>query len=295
MRTEQIGTRGSLLTFDDDISLYLISGSRFHLLCDTHLGSESMDQVSLLLSRDPKPDQVLIFNSHSDWDHIWGNGSFPDSLIIGHESCRRRMKERGVFDLIQNASLTRGRVELIPPNLTFSDALTLEDEGIRFCYTPGHTSDSSTCYDQHDRILYLGDLVEDPIPYLDDADLDRYLSTLDSLLNHQATILVSAHSGIVTRDLIKKNIAYIQAVRDEIPVSSDLIGTSQEVHLWNLNMRMVHRFESVARERFAAQFSLVHLLTKAGDLHVVQPEHLAMVLEQYLSSLQSGSLDEHPC
>ena len=270
MKVEQIGERGRLLTFDDGISLYLISGRHLHLLCDTHLGPISMNDVCEILPVSPVNHRLLIFNSHSDWDHIWGNSVFKDHLIIGHESCRQRMLERGAFDLAQNATQKRGDVVLTPPNLTFSDRLTLEDEEIVFWYAPGHTVDSSVCYDTVDKVLYLGDLVEDPIPYLDAYDLDQYIDTLTSLLDHPARILVSAHSGLVTKDLIKRNIGYIRAIRDGVPMDFATFGSYGSVHRWNLNMRVMHH---VAQQLDSeGSMSLLQLLELAGDLHEQDPE-----------------------
>jgi len=281
MKVEQIAQRGRLLTFDDGISLYLITSNSVHLLCDTHLGPISMDEVSKILSESQENHRLLIFNSHSDWDHIWGNSLFKNHLIIGHESCRQRMLERGIFDLEQNAAQKRGDVLLTPPNLTYSDRLTLEDEGIMFSHAPGHTEDSSVCYDIIDKVLYLGDLVEDPIPYLDASDLDQYINTLTSLLDHQARILVSAHSGLVSRDLIRENIAYIRAVRDEVFVDSDRLGSYGPVHRWNLNMRIVHQ---IARQRSydsGEHCQIIDLLVQAGDLHEQDPESLRSLLMAY--------------
>jgi len=270
MRVEQIGERGRLLTFDDSISLYLITGIHVHLLCDTHLGPVSMNEICEILTDIPTNHRLLIFNSHSDWDHIWGNSVFVNHLIIGHESCRQRMLERGAFDLAQNAAQKRGDIVLTPPNLTFSDRLTLEDEGIVFSHTPGHTTDSSVCYDTVDKVLYLGDLVEDPIPYLDAYDLDLYIDTLTSLLEHPARILVSAHSGLVTRDLIRENIAYIRAIREGVPMDPAMFGSYGAVHRWNLNMRIVHQ---VARQLDSeGSMSLLQLLEQSGDLHEHDPE-----------------------
>ncbi|MDD1728455.1 MAG: MBL fold metallo-hydrolase [Methanospirillum sp.] len=285
MRVEQIAGRGRLLTFDDDISLYLISGSRFHLLCDTHLGSASMDQVMQLLVADPGFRQLVLFNSHADWDHIWGNGAFDNPVIIGHEQCRVRMQERGIFDLNLNAHLQRGKVVLTPPNLTFSERLTFDDEAIAIRHAPGHTEDSSVCYDLQDQVLYLGDLVEDPIPYLDAADLDQYITTLTSLLDHPARILVSAHSGLVNRDLIRQNITYIKGMMSGTPFIPADFGSYEPVHRWNQNMQIVHQYSRIARERFGDMFSYVDLLMQAGDLHEQDPEHLISVLTRYLSLL----------
>ena len=102
MAIRQMGERGFLYTFDDDISVYLIAGSKGTIICDTHLGPASMEEVRDFLVSRNEPDPVMVFNSHSDWDHIWGNCAFPGSCIIAHETCRQRMLERGAFDLTAN-------------------------------------------------------------------------------------------------------------------------------------------------------------------------------------------------
>ena len=41
--------------------------------------------------------EVLVVNSHADWDHPWGNNYFTGerrATIIGHELCRARMQSQ---------------------------------------------------------------------------------------------------------------------------------------------------------------------------------------------------------
>lgn len=283
MLIRQMGTRGMMVTFDDQISLYLITCSRFYLLCDTHLGPESMAIVQQILDKEPRPEKTRIFNSHADWDHIWGNASFPGSLIIAHDSCRSRMAERGAFDLAHHATMTRGVVQIRLPDCTFSERLTFDDEGISFSHAPGHTIDSAICYDMVDQVLYLGDLVEDPIPYLDAADLDQYLATLQTLLDHPAQILVSAHSGPVSRDLIRSNMAYIRSFRDGAVFAPESFGGYAPVHRWNLNMHHIHSF--LARmQGMGIQIPLIGILELAGDLHTCSSEELQTLLHHRLNA-----------
>ncbi len=200
------------------------------------------------------------------------------------------MQERGEYDIRQNASSRRGTVVLTPPNLTFSNRLSLEDEDVEFVYAPGHTIDSAICYDRQDMVLYVGDLVEDPIPYLDDRDLDTYLTTLRSLLTHQAEILVSAHSGIVTRDLIERNISYITKVRDGISLDSEDFWAYREVHLWNMNMRLILEYEPEIRDLMGKRYSMIKLLEQIGDLHTISYEDLQSTLSQYMHPFRSQGL-----
>lgn len=285
MIVQRIGDRGFYFTFDDNISLYLITSTRFYLFCDTHLGPESMVRIQEYMRDHHRPEQMMIFNSHSDWDHIWGNCAFPDSYIIGHETCRTRMIERGEYDLIQNSSQQQGNVLITLPNLTFSNRLVFEDEEIEFFHAPGHTIDCAVCYDKRDGVLYLGDLVEDPIPYLDFGDLDLYLDTLRLIMTHPAGVLVSSHSGIVTRDLIRKNMAYIADIRDCVNLDPSSFGEYERVHTWNLNQRIVLRYESLIRQKMGGEYLPVLLLRQAGDLHDISPGELKKNLGAYLAGI----------
>lgn len=197
------------------------------------------------------------------------------------------MLERGAFDLNANSGKVRGPVTILPPGLTFSDRLTLEDEGVEFWYAPGHTVDSSVCYDRRDRILYLGDLAEDPIPYLDDEDLTRYLGTLQRILDHQAEVLVTAHSGVISRDLVRKNMGYISAVRDGNIRDDAEYGDYAPVHRSNLNQRIVLRYEPLFRKLLQDRYSPVLLLELAGDLHSRSARELEEDLKNGLYNLQA--------
>ncbi len=280
MIARSVGSRGMLLTFDDGISVYLIHGSRVTVLCDTHLGPDSMAAIQPYLNRNRRSNPLMIFNSHADWDHIWGNCAFPDSFIIAHEACRTRMEDRGIFDLNENRAQVRGDVVLRFPDLTFRDHLTLADEGIVFSAAPGHTVDSAICYDQRDKVLYLGDLVEEPIPYLDAADLNQYLKTLQGLWDHEAETLVSAHSGIISRDLIPKNMGYIRNIQDGVSIDSSFFGAYAPVHQWNRNMRIIHDFLSSTPSSIRYEKSLVPVLAQVGDLHTRTREELLVLLSR---------------
>ena len=77
MKSQQIGSRGVLFTFQDgdspmtgETSVYLIEGRYRFYLCDTFLGNRSMSVVKNYIQETPRKD-LVIFNSHSDYDHIW--------------------------------------------------------------------------------------------------------------------------------------------------------------------------------------------------------------------------------
>ena len=283
--SQQISSRTHTITFDDGISLLLICGDRYDLLCDTHLGPESMDYVNEYRSLHQDHTDLVIFNSHSDWDHIWGNCAFPDAIIIAHESCRERMQERGSFDLSRNLDKTRGKVTLRLPNLTFETRMSFENEDIMFIHAPGHTVDSSLCFDRRDQVLYVGDLIEDPIPYLDFEDLDTYIETLAFIRDFPAKTLLSAHSGIVNRDLIDSNIRYIRNVQAGIPINSFEFGEYNGVHRCNCNTLLMFRYEHLVRKKLKDKFDFSSFWSIVSDLSEINYGDLKRKLEIYLSEL----------
>lgn len=285
MRIQEIGTRGVIFTFPDNISVYLIKGDQYLILCDTHLGPLSMDRIKDYLLSQSIHKELLIFNSHSDWDHIWGNCAFRDAKIIAHEKARIRMQEIGEFELNHLKRFHNGEITLTFPHITFSDQLKLENEGVEFIYAPGHTIDSSLCFDQRDSILYVGDLVEYPIPYLDDYNLQLYIKTLMYIKAFPATFKLSAHSGIINNKLIDRNISYIQGILDGKPTTPDMIESSSEVHQYNVNNRLLLEVEPLFRVKLGEDFDYASYKSNFIDLDKVNTEDFKAKLKKYTQEL----------
>lgn len=219
MEISKIGKRGTFFTFQEgdsafsqDTSVYLIDAGDKLFLCDTHVGPKSMDMIKEYIDAQGLGDkEIIVFNSHGDWDHIWGNCAFPNAAIIAHESCRQRIMESGERDLERfKGKYHDGSFKLKLPNLTFDSRLSFDDYGIEFIYAPGHTADSAICYDKRDSVLFVGDLVEHPYPYLSYDDLEAYIKSLEYIKGIGARTVLCGHSGKADEKLINENIAYIE-------------------------------------------------------------------------------------
>ena len=218
MRTTRIGTRGVAVSYDDPYytNVYVIFGNDHVFVLDTFLGNESMNIVHQLIDDEGCSKMpVVVFNSHADYDHYWGNGAFKDAQIIGHEDCKARILSEGKSSLVKYVDHQRGEIELVPPTHTFREALRFESDEVRFFHTPGHTLDSSSCIDEQDRVLFVGDNVESPIPYLNHINFDQYILSLELYLNLDWKYLVAGHDPLLEKpDLVKRNIDYLQRFRD---------------------------------------------------------------------------------
>jgi glyoxylase-like metal-dependent hydrolase (beta-lactamase superfamily II) len=286
MLIEKIGNRGVMFTFDDNITVYLIEADKKYFLCDTHLGPCSMEHIKHYIVTRHSEKEAVVFNSHADWDHIWGNCAFPQAVIIGHERCRERMREKGSFELGQMAQYHHGRVELVFPNLTFSDKMNFAEEEVEFIYAPGHTIDSALCFDRRDAVLFVGDLIEYPIPYLDYEDLEIYLETLEFIKNFPARVKISSHSGIVDDALIEGNIAYIKDVSAGKPIDATKYKGYQSVHHVNMNNLILLRFERIIRAKQEKNFDYKSLRQTFEQWESMHPEKLTEALEDYLKHIE---------
>lgn len=218
MNVERIGNRGLLFSFEDPYysNVLVILGENHVFVLDTFLGNDSMKIVQNKIAEEGyagKP--IVVFNSHADYDHYWGNGAFKNALIIGHELCKARVLAEGEASLEEYADHQRGEIELIPPKRIFQETLIFEDEGVKFFHTPGHTLDSSSCFDERDGVLFVGDNVESPLPYLNHVNFDQYIRTLKSYLEFDWEYIIAGHDPPFTGpDLINLNIDYLQRFRD---------------------------------------------------------------------------------
>jgi cyclase len=240
MVLERIGDRGILVSLGDPYltNIYVINGYEYLFILDTGFGSASLRALQSELNKlDYKGKKVIVFNSHADYDHYWGNSVFHQALIISHHLCQERILLQGYESLKIHFQDKRGEVIITPPNLTFTSQLSFPNEGLEFFYSPGHTLDSASCFDTIDRVLFVGDNVESPLPYLNHPNFGQYIQTLESYLEIDWKLLIPGHDPpLETPDLIRRNIDYLHHFIDW---SFDLQGFSKaELHRhvqYNLN------------------------------------------------------------
>ncbi len=214
MKTVKVGTRGYFFSFDDPYftTLYVINAKNRIFICDTFLGPDPMKEVLDFLDKEGiKDKEIVVFNTHYDYDHIWGNQLFKDSVILAHELCVKELEKTGKDDLKQFEAHKKGDVRLVLPNTVFKDKLLFSDDGIEFYHTPGHTADSSSCYDSVDKVLIVGDNLESPFPYIRILNVPEYTNSLREYLTRDVEIIVSGHDELMYDDnLLKANLDYLE-------------------------------------------------------------------------------------
>lgn len=235
MKSERVGTRGLLFGFEEPYrtNVFVINGSRHVFICDTCLGSEPMNLVKEFLAENglgSKP--VVMFNSHGDYDHYWGNGCFKSSLIIGHELCRRRIEKEAQQSLEGFKDHMLVDVEIVAPNVVFDKRLFFAEEGVEFYHTPGHTEDSSSCFDHVDGTLSVSDNVESPVPYVNGLNFAGYTATLEEYIRRKAKAIVAGHAETVLD---------AAAVRDGLSYLRGLEASSIDVGKLDRRGKIIHQ------------------------------------------------------
>lgn len=200
MIIQNIGTRSTLFTFglpEWNLNLHLIEAEKYNYIIDTGLGSGSVEPVRKRLNK-KKP--VIVINTHYHWDHIWGNWLFKDSLIVAHRLCREITERKWDEMISRNGRYISGEARMLLPGLTFNRDLKFEEDGIRLVFTPGHTEDSISVFDEWDRVLNAGDNIgdtpEEIVPSLE-CPKEEYIKTLKIYENMGFITCVSGHNEVM--------------------------------------------------------------------------------------------------
>ncbi|MEJ2249702.1 MAG: MBL fold metallo-hydrolase [Candidatus Lokiarchaeota archaeon] len=289
MKSKKVGERGFIFTFEDPYktNVYIIDTEKYLFICDTFLGNRPMEEIMNFLRNEIgiKTRFHLVFNSHYDYDHVWGNGYFKDknSLIFSHQLCRKNLLEMGDESLEKYKSHKRGRVELTLPNLTFTKNLIFNEENLEFSYTPGHTNDSSSCYDAIDKSLFVGDNIEFPFPYIRTLELDKFIETLSKYLDYDVQYLITGHTNLIegeeTAKIIKDQLNYVKNFNQNIVDLNNFNLPEKLIHLSNLkeygNLLQTNNQEEKALIYFKESLSLLNTLPeetkgKVDELHKIK-------------------------
>ncbi|MFW9889047.1 MAG: MBL fold metallo-hydrolase [Candidatus Thorarchaeota archaeon] len=238
MKATQISERGFVFTFEDPYltNVLVNAGEERIFVCDTFCGPESMSRVSEYLQQEGYRDlPTIVFNSHSHYDHIWGNSFFNGLPIIGHNDCRRLIEKEGQKALVDYKSHMKGEVVLVTPNITFAKRILFPEDEIEFFHSPGHTIDSASCYDHKDKVLFVSDNVESPLPHICQPDLGLYLETLGGCLDRDWNVLVTGHDPIMKEDgLLRQNLDYLTRLKSWTIQLSKMPPAAHHQHLYNI-------------------------------------------------------------
>lgn len=205
----------------------IIVGDKSVIVIDSlRVPSFARDLIQDIRHITSKPTQYVI-DTHSHWDHSWGNEEFPEAIIVGHNNCYQEMVDVEA-NLHWRTKITQSNdpwseeaklVKITPPNLTFESCMRLYFGGheIQLVYFgKAHTSGDIFIYLPENKIVFTGDVAQDGrVPYLGDSYPSDWPNTDDLLIELPVNRFVSGHGPIgsyetlvESRDFIHQLVEY---------------------------------------------------------------------------------------
>jgi glyoxylase-like metal-dependent hydrolase (beta-lactamase superfamily II) len=171
--------------------------------------------------------RLAIVYSHADWDHIWGTAGLPydSARIVAHRVARERFDADVPRELAGRKASQPGvwdDVRLVPPTQTFDAQLTIDLGGLtlELHHLPGHTADCCVGFVPERGVLLAGDTVETPLPVIPpDSPLPAWIAELRRWsADARVRTVVPAHGPVGGRELIERNIAYLEGILSGKPI-----------------------------------------------------------------------------
>ena len=210
-----------VLRNDDLVDTFIVVTERYVVVVDTMINVETAvslhNHAKAHLSANR---QLLVINTHADYDHAWGNQVF-DTPIIGSTLCAERLTDGGqsqerLTQMQADEPDIFAGVRLTPPTITFNDTLTIDggDLTLELFPTPGHTPDHISIYIPETDTLLAADAAEVPFPFARTTDtLPDMRASLAKLASYNAQTVLYCHAPVtINAQLLHDNIAYFDKV-----------------------------------------------------------------------------------
>ncbi len=208
-----------------EVDAYALITDRYVALLDTLLCPEDMAFVVEQLHDVLPGRQLLVINSHADWDHAWGNSYFShngqvSAPIIAHSHCFTRLRSaeaQAELDEYQQRYAVFQHVVLLPPTITFTHSLTLHggDLTLELLPAPGHHADHIAAWIPELQLLLAFDAVERPIPIIGDKEgVQPMRQTLEHFLSLHPQRVLCSHGKTTTVAMVEQNLAYLRSLEE---------------------------------------------------------------------------------
>ncbi|MBR0518406.1 MBL fold metallo-hydrolase, partial [bacterium] len=190
-----------------------------------------------------------VINTHSHYDHIWGNCIFENCQIISHRLCREKILSDGEKVLEEfkekEPKLILGDIKIKAPDIIFEDELTFFSKNIsvKLKHFKGHTKDGIVIILEPYHICIAGDLVEEPFPIVneEDSNLTEFISSLEVIDKMGFNFIIPSHGNRLDNKLIKENLYYLKQLYNNSISKNYCIENNitsefyQEAHEENIN------------------------------------------------------------
>lgn len=209
------------------VDTFIVVTTRYVLLVDTVINpTTARHMVNYAQPYLTDGRQLLVVNTHADYDHAWGNQLFAgpqaefSAPIIATRLCAEQFQDPEVLTHLQQRQAREpaifNEVVLTPPTLLFEERLRIDggDLTLELFATPGHTPDHLAIYLPEIATLLAADGGEFPFPMartVDGLPAMRQSLARMAALNPQ-TVLYCHAPVTIGPQLLRDNLAYFDAL-----------------------------------------------------------------------------------
>ncbi|VAW41555.1 hypothetical protein MNBD_CHLOROFLEXI01-2134 [hydrothermal vent metagenome] len=209
------------------VDAFIVISERFVVLVDTVINPQTAGKM-LAWARPYLKDvrQLLVINSHADYDHSWGNQLFAGETAVHPAPIIGSHLSPAKFELPETATYLAKMQELEPeifseliftPPTQLIDGKYLIDGGdlsLELLPTPGHTDDHYSIYIPEIKTVLAADAAELPYPMARVPEgLPAMRDSLAKLAALPAETVLYCHAPVtIGRQLLLDNIAYFNAI-----------------------------------------------------------------------------------
>tara|TARA_B100000586_G_scaffold235703_1_gene186206 strand:+ start:665 stop:1507 length:843 start_codon:yes stop_codon:yes gene_type:complete len=170
----------------------------------------------------------FVIDTHSHWDHSWGNEEFPEATIIGHKNCYAEMIDmewneewrKKVVSSNDPWSEEGNLVNITPPNMTFETSMQLYFGGREIdlkYFGRAHTSGDIYIHLPKEKIVFTGDVAQDGgVPYLGDCYPADWPETDNQLASLPIERFMSGHGPIGDHNALVEAKDFIHTLVDSV-------------------------------------------------------------------------------
>ena len=204
------------------VDTFIVVTAHYVVLVDTVINPTTARQMVEFARSHLAGRQLLVVNTHADYDHAWGNqlfvganAEFP-APILATRRCAEQFALPNAADPLKERQAAEpaifGEVILTPPTILFDETLTIDggDLTLELFATPGHTVDHLAIYLPQIETLLAADAAELPFPLARTVDgLPVMRASLTKLAACNAKHVLYCHAPVtIGSALIDANIAY---------------------------------------------------------------------------------------
>lgn len=209
------------------VDSFVVVCARYVVLVDTLINPDTAAQL-LAIARERLAGgrQLLVVNTHADWDHCWGNqlfdgpGAAHPAPIIASRGCGERFRDPEAARVLEEMRAAEpGRfdaVRLTAPTLLFDERLLIDggDLTLELFPTPGHQPDHIAVYIREIGTLLAGDAAEAPFPLVSTpGGLPLLRDSLARMAALDPAAALYCHAPVTSGPrLLRDNIAYFDAL-----------------------------------------------------------------------------------